>query len=207
MDQASQTFWKYVLPAVQCEDTGNQNTCSYIDAIQDIELEPSFGFQIPADATSSANELLFRIDEIRSVVNQCQPFSYFASIPGGNAIPWMGTSVGGPADPIPGLGAPNVFSNTNHVTIGGSGIFRLPILPWQPPTTLAEIYDAVAQRRIGSEYSFTFSADEALSQSQVQWYPDFPGCDAADLLGEGQFGIAGVALVFEVFQRVAVAPK
>jgi hypothetical protein len=69
---------------------------------------------------------------------------------------------------------------------------------------LLDVLQAVANGRIGSAYSFTFSSSADTAGQFVQWYPDFPGCDASgDQNNSGNvYGIATLELVFEIYQAV-----
>ncbi|MBV8726321.1 MAG: hypothetical protein JO233_00935 [Candidatus Eremiobacteraeota bacterium] len=202
VDQTSQVFKKSVLPDMSCDVSSG--SCVYVDAIAQILLEPGYGFQPPVLARDSDHELLFNVLKIISVVNQCQPYSYFASIPAGTPIQWGGFSIGAPINTAVGFGNPSAFSTTNHVLIGtsSSGGFIEPNLTWGPSTTLEGLFGAVARGNVGLPYAFTFSSTDDVIGSYVDWYPDFPGCDAAgDSNSEqGQYGIASIELTFEIYQ-------
>lgn len=150
------------------------------------------------------HELLFKIDAIRGVTKECEPFSAFASIPSWNPIQWSGSVIGGPTIAPLGLGEPSVYANVNHFSLGdtATGSFLESTNQWSPTTNLQDLYQAVALRVIGSPFTSTYSSENATETSYVQWYPDFPGCDAAgDINSTGQeFGIAGAVLEFEIYQ-------
>jgi hypothetical protein len=203
-DRTSFTFWKYVDPDYTCIDVDGITECSYIDSIKQRSLGPSYGVLPPVPPIDEAHELLFRIAVVDGVLFQCQPYSFFAGIPGGDSIPWGGGGIGGPTNPPDGLGEPSYYISANHLIVQpyASGGYMLPT-PWDQVTTLSDMYQAVAERVIGSPYSFTYFSPDATSGSYVQWYPDFPGCDAAANVGDPsryQYGNAGVLLVFQIFQ-------
>ncbi|MDB5028880.1 MAG: hypothetical protein JWO66_2569 [Candidatus Eremiobacteraeota bacterium] len=196
--QDSQTFSKYVVPDIACT-----SECHYINAIQQIYLGYAYGIQPPAPALDSAHELLFRINSITSAQNECQSFSYIETLPVG-PINWGGYVIGGPVAPPPGLGTPSIFNSVNHVVPGPSpmGFFTEPTIVWTQPTTLSAMMTALANRLIGEPFDFTYSSGDLSNATNIQWYPDFPGCDAAgDPNSSGnEYGIAGVQLVFEIYQ-------
>lgn len=199
VDQTSQSFYKYVLPDKTCDS----NMCSYIDSIRQIILDPAYSV-IPPVIPTPDRELLFRINAIRSVTMECEPFSEFASEPGINGIQWHGNIIGGPAVAPLGFGEPAVYATISHFSLGTvtTGSFIEPDNTWASATTLQDLYQTVASRLIGLPADFAYSAQNAAASSYVQWYPDFAGCDAAgDVNSVGrQYGIAGALLDFEVYQ-------
>lgn len=203
VDHAAQAFWKYVMPDSRCGNVAGVDTCWYIDSVKDRYLIPGFGFQIPNAAADGADALLFQIDMIRTVYNRCKPFSFFATVPVGTPIQWGGSGTGTPVDAVPGWGEPSIYLTVNHVIADPSpnGTFDISDQPWEARTTLAELYAAVALQSVGTPYVFTNNI-LVPSTSFVQWYPDFPGCDAA---GDSntppvEYGVSGVELVFDIFQ-------
>ncbi|MDQ6943741.1 MAG: hypothetical protein M3169_14675, partial [Candidatus Eremiobacteraeota bacterium] len=199
VDQTTQAFYKYVLPDYQCD----LNSCSYIDSIRQIVLDPTYAVLAPVPPRSPDSELLFKINAIKSVTKECEPFSAFASISAFNSIPWSGSVIGGPSIAPLGLGEPSIYATVNHFTVGGTttGSFLDSTDPWSS-TNLEDFSIAVAYRLIGSPSTSTYSSENATRNSYVQWYPDFPGCDAAgdpNSLGR-EFGISGAVLEFEIYQ-------
>jgi hypothetical protein len=203
IDQTAQAFSKYVLPDDGCL---SNSECFYIDSVKQILLQPPFGFQPPVPATDSAHELLFKTLKISTVSRQCQPYSYFAGVPAGDSIQWSGGSIGAPNDAAIGWGKPSTYATVNHPMIADSlsGGFIEPNLIWDQGTTLLSMYEAVANGGISSPYSFTFWSSANATGNYIQWYPDFPGCDASGDINNGnaEYGIATVVLVFEIYQAV-----
>ncbi len=203
--EANQTFWKYVLPDTSCLADGSQ--CFYSDSIRQIVLEPAYGFRPLTAAVDGAHELLFEVEKVISVYNQCQPYSYFAGVPAGDSIQWGGSGIGSPMTAAFGWGQPSIYSTVNHVLMGGplqSGSLIEGNQSWTSGTTLRNLFDAVASGQIGQAYRFSFSSSADTPDSYVQWYPDFAGCDAAgDSNRPGiEYGISGVELVFQIYQAV-----
>jgi type II secretory pathway pseudopilin PulG len=202
VDLTTQSFFKYVLPDTDCGIL--DGTCSYIDSIKAIYLDPAYSVAPTVPPSSAENELLFKIYAVVGVTKECEPYSQFATIPGTDSINWTGSVVGGPADPAPGLGEPSIYVTVNHFlpssTPGGSMIE--PNSSWQAGTNLEDLSQAVAFRKIGSPFMLTFSSPDVMNSSFIQWYPDFPGCDAAgDANTPGiKYGISGLVLQFEVYQ-------
>lgn len=66
------------------------------------------------------------------------------------------------------------------------------------------MYDAVAERVIGTPATFTYSSRDAAPATYIQWHPEFPGCESfyEGSPGEGEYGNVGVTLIFEIFQAV-----
>jgi hypothetical protein len=98
-----------------------------------------------------------------------------------------------------------LFSTINHVLpqLLVNGIYTEPDIIWQQPTSLSDVYAAVAFGRIGVPYSFTYSSSDSVVLPYIQWYPDFPGCEAADNSPvERKYGIAGVQLSFDIYQAI-----
>jgi type II secretory pathway pseudopilin PulG len=204
VDPVSQTFSKYVFPDDGCGDPNIG--CVYVDSIKQILLQPPYGFQPPVSATDSAHELLFKVLKISGVVRQCQPYSYFSGVPAGNSIQWGGDGTGAPADAAVGWGKPATFATINHLitATSASGGFIEPSQTWDQGTNLLSLFETVASGGVSSPYSFTFWSSADTPEKYIQWYPDFPGCDAAgdpNSLG-AEYGIASVALVLEIYQAV-----
>ncbi|HEV2738089.1 MAG TPA: hypothetical protein VGU66_05870 [Candidatus Elarobacter sp.] len=204
VDRTTQTFWKYVFPDTSC--AVNSGPCVYSDSIAQIELTPPYGFQPSIPAGDGAHELLFRVDEIIAVWNQCQPYSYFAGVPAGDSIQWGGFAISSPLTTSLGWGQPSVYSTINHVLTDpspGGGFIEANKL-WTSGTTLNDLFESVASEQIGSAYTFSFSSSADTPDKYVQWYPDFAGCDAAGNVNNPgvEFGISGVELVFEIYQAV-----
>jgi len=203
VNQTAQAFTKYVFPDNGCLSTDG---CVYVDSIKQILLQPPFGFQPPTSAIDSAHELLFNVLKISSVVRQCQPYSYFSGVPAGNSIQWGGDGTGSPSDAAIGWGEPATYSTANHLIIATSlsGGFIEPSPVWDQSTTLLGLFETVATGGISSAYSFTFWSSSDTAGNYVQWYPDFPGCDAAgDPNSPGaEYGIATIQLVFEIYQAI-----
>jgi prepilin-type N-terminal cleavage/methylation domain-containing protein len=196
--ETSQIFSKYVAPDTACDQTDPTN-CHYIDAIQSISLESPFVVQPPIPPVDDNHELLFRINRIGGIYNGCLPYAVFATIPTTNSIPWPQGGVGAPVDAPIGFGLPSVYLNVNHILWATAATFVEPT--WTAGTNLLDFFDAVAQRRIGDADVFRFSAVN-VGDSAVQWYPDFPACDAvgASPFGTAQYGRVTVAVSFEIFQ-------
>ncbi|MDB5073006.1 MAG: hypothetical protein JWM87_4117 [Candidatus Eremiobacteraeota bacterium] len=204
VDAVSQTFWKYVVPDYACDTGDNGNECHYINSIKEIYIGPGYGVQPIGPPTDNSHELLFEVQSLRTVFNSCQPFTFIASFPVNIPIPWGGYGIGSPTDATIGFGEPSVFSTINHVTTGSlpNGDFTEPDMIWQQPTTLSAMYNAVAQRLVGTPYTFSYSSASSTMQSVV-WYPDFAGCDAlGDAVFGTEFGNAGVQIVFSIFQAL-----
>lgn len=204
INETAQSFTKAVNPDSQCTtDSSGLSSCSYIDSIANIELAPSYGFRppTPVDAT---HELLFRILRVVGATYECEPYLAFADIPAPNLIQWSGSTIGAPFDSPNGTGDPGQYITVNHVYSGftNTGIWDEPNLVWQPGTTLQQLYDAVARQQIGAPYTFTYS-DPAASNF-ILWSPDFPGCDRSGDSDQppARYGVAGVNLVFEIYQSV-----
>ena len=202
VNQATSQFWKYVIPAVQCDSNG---VCSYVDSVSSILLYEPYAFQPPVPPSDANHELLFKIDEISGVSSECFPYSEIQLTPGSDPITWTGGTVGAPINAPIGFGEPSLFSTSNHVlqsTSSGQGTLEDLGQPWQQGTTLAELYGAVVGRSVGSPFTFTYYSNSAAPGSTTQWYPDFAGCDVAgDSASPGiEYGIAGVQLSFEIYQ-------
>jgi type II secretory pathway pseudopilin PulG len=197
--RTSATFWKYVAPDIACGTTDGTSSCWYVDTIQGIDLEPGYTLQVQTPAVDSAHELLFRIDAVGSIVLECQPFSAFAQLPAPAAIYWGGSGVGSPNDPPDGFGEPSTFFTQNHVFVGQSANFTPQ--PWSAPTTL-QLYDVIARGLIGAPSVFSYWSYDGVAASQIQWIPDFPGCDALPEpeSSRGEYGTVSVVLIFEIFQ-------
>jgi prepilin-type N-terminal cleavage/methylation domain-containing protein len=204
VDRTMQTFRKHVVPDDNCA-TVVDNTCTYVDSIKDIFLEPGFGFQAPVPPIDPSHELLVRIDSVVTVYKGCLPFTSFATLAGGSQILWGGNSVGAPANAPDGLGEPSIFTTSNHVItdFANNGVYTLD-RTWGQPTTLSGLFVALAFRRVGVPFSFTYHAADAAAGSYLQLHPDFPGCDAAaDVNFPGvEYGDAAVSLLLEIFQAV-----
>ncbi|MDP9025687.1 MAG: hypothetical protein M3N13_09980, partial [Candidatus Eremiobacteraeota bacterium] len=116
----AQAFSKHVLPDTSCPSVNNG--CVYIDSIAQILLEPAYGFQPPVPAIDSDHELLFKILKIVGVIDQCRPYSYFDSVPGGDPIQWGGSGIGAPTDAVNGFGQPSIYSTINHLSVGTTSL-------------------------------------------------------------------------------------
>jgi len=205
VDRTSTTFWKYVVPDTACGDVDGTSSCWYVNSIQQIFLASGYGVQPVVPAYDSDHELLFKIDAVGSINLQCQPFMVFAQLPAPNQINWGGTGVGAPVDPPDGFGDPSTFLTRNHIILEAqpNGFFTVQ-QPTNDGTTTAQMYDAVAERIIGTPTTFTYSSKDATPATYIQWHPDFPGCESLyeSSPGEGEYGNVGVTLIFEIFQAV-----
>jgi prepilin-type N-terminal cleavage/methylation domain-containing protein len=206
VDQTAVTFTKYVLPDSQCSDPNNEDSCSYVNTIRTIQLT-EYQFAPPVPPVDVDHELLFQIDQVQNIFDACLPFAVVATVPGNDQIPWGGIGAGAaPNSPI-GFGQPSLYLTVNHVFVADGIATFNDAGPWSQGTTLAELFEAIALRSPGSEYSFTFSSSNANSTASVQWYPDFPACDVAgDPVFPGvQYGYVTVQLVFEIYQAMPQA--
>ena len=202
VDQTNQVFSKYVAPDVVCDTNGSPG-CRYIDAIQSIQFGASYNFRPNAPPLDPAHELLFKIDEVAGISEQCLPYSAFADVPGGNTILWGGDGAGGPGSIQIGFGQPSLYLTINHVFSDFASMARFQEPEsWSPGTTVSELFEAIARREVGDPYTFTYSSLDAASSDPIQWYPDFPGCDVsgAPTPPAKQYGMVSVSLVFEVYQ-------
>jgi prepilin-type N-terminal cleavage/methylation domain-containing protein len=193
---------KFVQPASQCTDPSDPTSCVYINQIQTIEL---IGYTFaPPTVPDVDHELLFEIDEVQGIFAGCQPYVSFSNIPGGGAIPWGGTGVGGPANPLIGYGQPSQFLTVNHIVQGSptTNSYNDAVAPWAQGTNLAQLYGAILLGLSGTPYFFTYSAGVVGGPDGIGWYPDFPGCDAAadPNFPGAQYGIVTVDVVFQIFQ-------
>jgi prepilin-type N-terminal cleavage/methylation domain-containing protein len=204
VDRTSHTFFKAVTAEIQCPSPIDPASCSYVDAIGGILLSPGYDITPPSPPTDAAHELLFEVSAIVGASKACLPYSAIQAQPFGNPIDWSGSTIGGPVDPPAGFGQPETFSTQNRVNELAaplSGYVESSYV-WQEPTTLGALYAAVAQRTIGTTYTFEYFSADASKVTHTSWNPDFPGCDAA---GEAnapaqQYGLAGVSLQFEIYQ-------
>jgi hypothetical protein len=198
-------FRKDVLPDSTCTDTADGTVCSYLDSIKQISLGSPFEVQPKVPPLDANHELLYRIDAVTSVGYFCESYPYFAVVQPPNAIQWPGIVIGGPADAPIGFGEPNLFF-TKNILVGATTIGSFPNAanPWATSTSLMNIYEAVAQNRIGAASTFSYSSPDATTLSTVQWYPDFPGCDASGdpNAPAARYGSATVLLAFEVYQAI-----
>lgn len=205
VDPTAVQFWKYVVPSSQCLGADGEN-CSYQNSIANILLYNPYIIQPVVAPSDSSHEILIRIDAIAGVTSECLPYSAFESTPATNPIVWGGSTIGAPANPPAGFGEPSIFSTVNHLQVvpaNGQANFDDAGQAWTG-TTLADLYNATVTRQIDAPYSFTYSSSDATSGTQLEWFPDFAGCDAAadPLFVGGEFGIAGVQLLFEVYQAM-----
>lgn len=200
--QTGQLFMKHVYPDVRCDPTDAGTICSYVDSIRQILLEPAYGVLPPTPAIDADHELLFIVEKIVTVERQCQPFAFFDSTVPGTSVALSGDGTGAPVDAPVGFGQPSIYSTVNHVAVGTTptGGFIEPTT-WAAGPVLTDLFAAVAFRRVGEAYQFTFSSPSMRATDYVQWYPDFPGCDASgSYTSPAQYGDTGVQLVFEVYQ-------
>ena len=194
-------FTKAVMPGTVCS---SDDTCSYTNSISAIILDPPFNLQPPVSPVDTAHELLFEIDEITQVTSECLPYVEFKAIEPPTPILWNGGSIGAPANAPTGIGQPSEFLTLNHVFPAlpdGAADFSDLGQPWSQGTTLAELYDSLASERIGAPSAFLYASQSLSPGATIQWYPDFPGCDAAgDPEFESGFGISGIQITFQVYQ-------
>ena len=200
VDQTNQVFSKYVAPEVVCDNVG----CRYVDAIQSIGFGASYNFRPITPPLEPAHELLFKIDEVAGILEQCLTYTAFADVPGGSNFLRGGDGAGGPAASVQiGFGRPSVFLTVNHVfsTFESMARFQEPEA-WSVGTTMLALFEAIARSEVGDPYTFTYSSPDAASSDPIQWYPDFPGCDVSgrNAPDEKQYGMVSVSLVFEVYQ-------
>jgi hypothetical protein len=191
-----------VQPVSQCADPSDPSACVYLNQIQTIQLA-GYAFTPPAFPDDN-HALLFEVAQIHSIFTGCQPYVDFSSVPGNDPITWGGSGIGGPVSPPVGFGQPSEFLTLNHVLLGSpSANYDDGVGPWPQSTTLTQLFDAIILGLPGSPYSFSFSAPTG-GPSGVQWYPDFPGCDAAGdpSVPGAQFGIAMIDAVFTIYQAV-----
>lgn len=206
IDSGSQRFEKWVLPDISCSVVDGNESCSYIDSVRRIFLTQGYGIKPDLPPVDSSNEILLQIDEVAAAENHCQPYSFFSTLPAENPINWGGYGIGSPATKVMGLGDPSLYFTSNHMMLTrlAKGEFDLTGQAWMQAYTFDDVFDAVSMRSLGAPYQFTFSAENAADSPLIAWYPDFAGCDASgDLTYPHQYGIAAVALVFEIFQAVS----
>ncbi|MEA2719590.1 MAG: hypothetical protein QOJ39_1454 [Candidatus Eremiobacteraeota bacterium] len=206
VDPTTHIFEKNVVPDFACGDAGDGPTCWYIDSIKEVVLYHDFWFLPPVAPTTPANELLFQIDEIRGLTYGCEPYSYFAQIPVFSGIPWPSAAVGAPGDPAVGVGEPSIYTRINVVSPGlpSDGVLDDTVNSAKVGATFSDMFASVAFGRIGTAYSFTYSASSAQPDSYITWFPDFPGCDAAgNMSGTGvAYGDVTALIVFEIYQAI-----
>jgi prepilin-type N-terminal cleavage/methylation domain-containing protein len=196
--ETNQAFSKFVAPTVAC-DLADSQACQYVDVIQSIALGAPYTLQAATPPSDAAHELLFKIDKITTVLNECLPFPVIAaSTPVNRPIVWPESGIGAPVDAPVGFGEPSIYLTENHVIAGPGAIFQ-PTL-WSHSTTLSELWNAMARHLISPAYMFTFSS--AGGSNDIQWFPDFPGCDAVGdpNVQANQFGNVTVVFDFEVYQ-------
>lgn len=201
IDRTTATFWKSVIPDVACMTTDGAESCHYIDAIQQILITPGFYFS-PPFVPDAQHPIVIKVDWIASVDRECEPYSFFANLPGGDAIQWENYAIGAPVDGPDGLGEPSRFIVANYVVDASLTNVSAP-QRWTSDTTFLQLFNSVATRTLGNPQVFLFSTSAA-SATTLQWIPDFPACDAfgAPDAPQREYGNAGVTLVFEIYQAM-----
>jgi prepilin-type N-terminal cleavage/methylation domain-containing protein len=199
---ANQRFWKYVEPDVVCDSQSIGFVCSFVDAIHVIQLGPSYAVQPTVAPSDSEHELLFKINRTAGILEQCSSYDIIRNLPGGSQFFFPGDGTGAPVNAPVGFGEPSVYFTINHVFPNATAArdFQEPT-DWTLNTTLLDLFEATAQHKIGDAYSFTFSSAMAVASGEIEWSPDFPGCDASGPLGR-QYGKVEVELLFEIYQAV-----
>jgi type II secretory pathway pseudopilin PulG len=198
-------FEKDVLPDTACGDVGESVSCWYINSVKQITLTP-YSFTPPTPPDAQEHELFFRITKIVGLTYGCLPYQSFASVPGGAPIPYLSTGVGAPVNAPSGFAEPSVYAHQNFVTNSPPGVGTVDDTATSKNVnaTLDDLIAAIALRTTGSDYTFTYFSSGARLEPNINWFPDFPGCDAVGdpYIGDPQYGYSAVTLEFEIYQRV-----
>jgi prepilin-type N-terminal cleavage/methylation domain-containing protein len=201
VDKTDQVFFKYVVPDTVCNAQGVPD-CSYVDSIHDIQLGPSYSVTPVTPPVDSAHELLFKIDRTGGILDQCSPYDVIKNLPGSAPFIPGGFGSGSPQNAPMGFGQPTLYLTVNHVFASAADLASSPEpTVWPVSTTLLDLFEAVAQQRVGDAYTFTYSSARANSSLDIVWSPDFPGCDVSGPFGR-QYGIVSLELIFEVYQAL-----
>ncbi len=195
--QTNQTFTKFVEPATSC-DASQPPNCVYVDQIDGIQLSPPYIIQPPVAPTDADHELLFELDGITAAGQGCLPYIDFVNTPASALIVWPSNVIGLPIPFQVGVGDPSKFLTRNQV-VQNPGTVTAQI-PWSAPTTLTAAYNAVQNGEIGAAQVFTYSGD--VPAGPLQWYADFPGCDASGdpNASASEYGLASLSIEFKIYQ-------
>jgi hypothetical protein len=133
------------------------------------------------------------------------PYALFSTIPGSNPLPYTSTGLGEPADAPLGFGEPSVFVHQEFVALGPAGVGTADdtTTSRNVGASLNQLIDAIGRHEVGPDYRFHYFSSDARVGATINWFPDFPGCDAVGDPGilDPQFGYSAVTLEFEVYQR------
>jgi hypothetical protein len=198
----AKSFIKTVSPDTTCDGTQIYVSCTYLDSIRFIGID-GYSFKPPVAPLDAAHELLFKIDRVDGLINECIPFSRFADSNTADPLPLVASAVGGPANPPIGFGQPSTFVTVNHVFAGTiPDWFNEKVESRNVIPTLYDLIEALTRTKPGVAYSFTYYSPDAALTSSITWLPDFPGCDnAGDVTNPGiEYGNVDAHLSFEVFQ-------
>jgi prepilin-type N-terminal cleavage/methylation domain-containing protein len=203
VDQTTQTFTKNVLADSTCDMAQPNSPCAYLDSIRSITLD-GFVLSPAVPPVDELHELLFRIDDIRSLLYACVPISTLVTISPTDTLALFARGIGTPANPPSGFGRPSVYTTVNNVFAGNvppsfdEKQLSLAVIP-----TFSDMFDAIARAEIGDTYSFLYHSADASRSPKIVWLPDFPGCDnSGDISTNREYGYVSAALTFEVFQAM-----
>jgi prepilin-type N-terminal cleavage/methylation domain-containing protein len=198
-------FEKDVMPSTQCDQAIVSSSCVYVNSIQQITLTPYY-FVPPVAPDTAQHAILFKIDSVHDVNYGCVPYESFVDVPPPNPLPYASTGVGGPNNPAAGFGNPSLYVRQNFVYVGEQGVGNEDdtATSRNVGSTLSNLVQTIARKETGTPYSFTYFTENAVAGDFVNWFPDYPGCDAVGdpNISDPQFGYSSVTLIAEIFQRI-----
>ena len=157
---------------------------------------------------TAQHELLFRVKQYRScTVRDVSPYSSFRTYPRRRSQ-FSGKRNISEARFIPpvGFGQPSVYSTINMFS-PSSTHRRGSLVPnaiWPISNHAARIVRMQSLLEPLARHIRSLIHHRSNADTYVQWYPDFPGCDAAgdrQFCGGNWYGISGVVLeVFKIYQ-------
>ncbi|HTD36111.1 MAG TPA: hypothetical protein VK669_01260 [Candidatus Limnocylindrales bacterium] len=199
-------FEKDVIPDVACGDSDGATNCWYINSIRQITLTP-YTLSLLSAADTQERSLLFRITKIAGLTYGCLPYALFSGIPGGAPLPYLSTGIGAPVNIPIGFGQPSTYAHEKLIAVGPPGIGTSDDTATSKnvAASLLSLINAIAERNIGPDFRFSYFATNAQAGVNINWFPDFPGCDAVGdpNVPDPQFGYSAVTLEFEIYQRVS----
>ena len=105
-----------------------------------------------------------------------------------------------------GFGEPSIYAHEKLIGVGPPdvGTSDDTATSKNVDASLLGLINTIAERNVGSDYRFNYFAKTAQSGVHVNWFPDFPGCDAVGdpNVPDPQYGYSAVTLEFEIYQQV-----